>query len=325
MEPKDASPSKPPFTIRLLGNVEGVPTDEDLLSLLPASYLTKNDDIAPPRIDDPSCVERELDISRLQSVQKWLWVAGRPTPPRALHEQALRGRKVQVTERMDMHLVWTTGRIFLKPVPRFLLEPRFWEKRLLPRAHGQLHRTALGFLFSYAALVRHESDLALAQEARLLPGAVTWPGWRELVRQLDPEHVYPRVNGRFVYGELRLGRLNLVQRLSGRAVVRGHMTRWVDYHGFLGGYFALLASGTVFVAIVLTAMQVGQATSLADNGAFRSASYGFTLFLLLSSLVVAGGILLVFVVVIGCNWAYSVEYHKRRMKVTGGAGVQVLQ
>lgn len=31
---------------------------------------------------------------------------------------------------MDMHLVWTTGRIFIKPVPRFLLEPHFWEAYL---------------------------------------------------------------------------------------------------------------------------------------------------------------------------------------------------
>lgn len=25
-----------------------------------------------------------------------------------------------------MYLVWTAGRIFIKPVPRFLLEPDFW-------------------------------------------------------------------------------------------------------------------------------------------------------------------------------------------------------
>ncbi|KAH7141677.1 hypothetical protein EDB81DRAFT_884752 [Dactylonectria macrodidyma] len=36
------------------------------------------------------------------------------------------GRDVIVTEQMDMHLVWTTRRIFLEPIPRFLLEPRFW-------------------------------------------------------------------------------------------------------------------------------------------------------------------------------------------------------
>ncbi|KAH8651794.1 hypothetical protein BGZ61DRAFT_487580 [Ilyonectria robusta] len=39
-------------------------------------------------------------------------------------------RVVIVTERMDMHLVWTTGRIFLKPIPRFLLELRYWEEYL---------------------------------------------------------------------------------------------------------------------------------------------------------------------------------------------------
>ena len=30
-----------------------------------------------------------------------------------------------ITERMGIHLVWTTGRLLLKPIPRFLLEPRY--------------------------------------------------------------------------------------------------------------------------------------------------------------------------------------------------------
>jgi hypothetical protein len=41
-------------------------------------------------------------------------------------ELDLLSREIFVTEQIDIHLVWTTGRIFLKSIPRFLLEPRFW-------------------------------------------------------------------------------------------------------------------------------------------------------------------------------------------------------
>ena len=39
------------------------------------------------------------------------------TPP------ATSSRDMFLTEQMNMHLVWITGQIFLKPILRFLLEP----------------------------------------------------------------------------------------------------------------------------------------------------------------------------------------------------------
>lgn len=72
-----------------------------------------------------ACVEKELDLQRAISIHGWLWLAGPPEPPRALYRQLLLGREIFVTEQMDMHLAWTTGRMFLRPVPRFLLEPDF--------------------------------------------------------------------------------------------------------------------------------------------------------------------------------------------------------
>lgn len=63
-------------------------------------------------------------------------------------------------------------------------------------------KQALGFLFSYAALLLHESDFRIAQDKHLLPLEVTWYGWRMLVEQLDKEHIYPNIDPRFVHGEL---------------------------------------------------------------------------------------------------------------------------
>ncbi|KAL7951256.1 hypothetical protein V8C42DRAFT_350000 [Trichoderma barbatum] len=146
---------KTPFSIRLLENnnergADAPRHDHDrLLSLLPASY----------RID----------------IDSWLWIAGLPMPPRALHYQLLLNLGIFITERMDMHLVWTSGR---------------------------LQRRALGFLFSYAALISHESDFHIAKEKHLLPAEVEWLAWRRFVEQLDTHNIYPRIDLRFHHGEL---------------------------------------------------------------------------------------------------------------------------
>ncbi|KAM3562071.1 hypothetical protein ARSEF4850_002919 [Beauveria asiatica] len=100
---------------------------DGLLALLPASYRTESGDLAAACQHATAYVEeKELDLQRLTSIRGWLWVAGLPLPPRALHHQLLLGREIFVTERMDMNLVWTAGRMFLKPIPRFLLDPAFW-------------------------------------------------------------------------------------------------------------------------------------------------------------------------------------------------------
>ncbi|KAI0506637.1 hypothetical protein F5B22DRAFT_438207 [Xylaria bambusicola] len=333
----------PPFSIQVLATEYGADTSADLPSLLPAAYRTEADDLAAPRGNVMKCVEKELDLQRLNRVLSWLWVAGRPVPPRPLHYQVLLSRSIFVTEQMDMHLVWTTGRIFLKPVPRFLLEPRFWSEYLCCTRgchcsneqveygrsarecdRRRLRRCALGFLFSYAALITHESDFFIAKEKRLLPMEVQWLAWRTFVEQLDTEHIYHKIDARFIYGELRLNRLNKIYRFSQSAFLRGYMPRWDQYRTFFQDNFAWLASATVYVAVVLTALQVGLATkSLGDSDAFQSASYGFTIFSILGPLIVAGLIILVFFYIFLYNWIVAVIERNRRLRyiqaLSGGA------
>jgi hypothetical protein len=251
--------------------------------------------------------------------------------PRPLHYQLLLSREIFVTEQMDMHLVWTTGRIFLKPIPGFLLEPCCWSDFLSCRQgclcseagfnsrdtqeceRRGLWKSALGFLFSYAALIRHESDFLIAKEKRLLPAEVKWPAWRTFVKQLDTEHIYQKIHARFIYGELRLSRLNKIYRLFQRPFLRGYMSHWHQYGAFFQDNFAWLASVTVYIAIVLTAMQVGLATkSLADNDTFQSASYGFTVFSILGPLATTGLIILTFCYIFVNNWIITLIYKKKR-------------
>ncbi|KAM3554896.1 hypothetical protein ARSEF4850_006247 [Beauveria asiatica] len=324
----------PPFSIRLLERNAVAPQDDpdQLLTLLPASYRKESGDLAAAGQHVTACVEEELDLQRLTSIQGWLWVAGMPLPPRALHHQILLGREIFVTEQMDMHLVWTTGRMFLKPIPRFLLEPAFWIRYLTCQKCGcspdtnrairavtqtdcrcpGLRRRALGFLCSYAALLSHESDFLIAREKHLLPLEVTWCGWRMFVKQLDTEHIYPHIDPRFVHGELRLSRLNKIYALA-RTPMRGYMARWDRYGAYLHDHFAWLASATVYIAIVLTAMQVGLATeSLGHNKAFQSASYGFTVFSILGPLIATSVIVLQFCGIFLWNWMKAVHQKRTR-------------
>ncbi|KAF6822842.1 hypothetical protein CMUS01_10930 [Colletotrichum musicola] len=301
------SPSQlPPFTHQVLaydttaaGDASSRRNEADFADLLPASSRTPEDNLTIP---DPSSVlawvDVELDLRRLADVHEWLWIAGRPMPPRPLHQQRLLNREIAVTERLDLHLVWGNGRMCVKPLPRFLLEPRFWWEHLrcssLPGpfaakqlcACGGRRERALGLLFSYAALIAYESDFHIAKANYLLPQEVQWQAWRKLVEELlSPEYIYPLIDPRFHYGELRLSRLNKIYLLW-KTPFRGYVSRWNQYGSFFQDNLAWLASSTVYIAVVLTAMQVGLATdALGKNKAFQSASYGFTVFSILGPLV----------------------------------------
>lgn len=248
-------------------------------------------------------------------------------PPRPLHHQRLLNREIVLTERLDLHLVWGRGRMFVKPLPRFLLEPRFWEEHLRcgppptdnrPCTCRGRRERALGFLLSYAALITHESDFYLAKQNYLLPPETQWQGWRAVVREvLDTTHIYSLIDPRFHYGELRLSRLNKIYFLW-KTPFRSYMARWNQYRSFFDDNFALLASSTVYVAIVLTAMQVGQETELQGNSAFQSATYGFTVFSILGPLVAVGLILMLFLYVFVGNWIATRRYWQARMKIIKG-------
>ncbi|KAJ5106208.1 hypothetical protein N7456_002883 [Penicillium angulare] len=330
----------PPFSIRLLEQSEfhnlQIQTDESL-SLLPASYRENVSDLIASSCNVSACVEKELDIDRLATVHNWLWAAGLPLPPRALHHQILLGRETFVTERMDMHLVWTTGRIFLKPIPRFLLEPGFWVEYLSCQErcectlsttdtlcqHPQkqcsrrsLRRRALGFLFSYTALISHESDFRIAQRKLLIPLEVKWPTWCIFVKQLDTKHIRPYVDHRFLHGELRLGRLNKIYALY-QTPFRGYMARWQQYSTFFRAYFTFLVSATIYIAVVLDALQVGLTTDLRKNQSFQSVAYGFTVFSILGPLVSVALVSLLFGSIFIWNWIIADSWKKARFSEPG--------
>lgn len=138
---------QPPFTQRLLEDDPSPETnvsealEDNILSLLPASRRTREGDVAAPDLshsfslanieDDQALttifdwVDQELDLRRLANIHSMLWTAAHLLPPRPLHHQRVLNREIAITERLDLHLVWASGRTFIKPLPRYLLDPRF--------------------------------------------------------------------------------------------------------------------------------------------------------------------------------------------------------
>jgi hypothetical protein len=128
----------------------------------------------------------------------------------------------------------------------------------------------------------------IARKHHLLPENVKWDGWVALVQQLlENGATNPKnINIRYLFGELRLSRLNKIYALHNGNVFRGYQFPYQTYRELLRAFLAPIAATTIYVALVLTAMQVGLATDrLKGNLAFQRASYGFTVFSILAPLI----------------------------------------
>ncbi|KAL2789173.1 hypothetical protein BJX66DRAFT_339600 [Aspergillus keveii] len=137
----------------------------------------------------------ELDTPVLDTLYPHLWCVGRRSGASIdpLHEQQVEGREITVSENPQMHLTWRHNRIYLKPVPPCLLSYEFWATYLRPAASldpaaSEDNRVrlggrslAMGFLRSYAFLIKHHSDFLLAQQFRLIPDDVKWIKWSQFI------------------------------------------------------------------------------------------------------------------------------------------------
>ncbi|KAL5354546.1 hypothetical protein ACLOAV_000635 [Pseudogymnoascus australis] len=241
-------------------------------------------------------LRHDLNVSRLTDIERHLWWAGMRKAARPLHRQVMMDRHVVVTEQADLHLTWRGPRIYIKPLPKYLLNVDFWNKNICSDSgDSELYESAKGFLLSYIWLVFNESDFQMAidnsNHPRLLPEGITYQQWTGFIADFmngdDFDHM-DQINPRYRFGELRLNRLNTIYRIKyGRKhFIRGYFYGYHEYGTFMEQNFAWIVTFFAYVAIVLTAMQVGLATKqLVDNDAFHDASYGFTVFSIASPLV----------------------------------------
>lgn len=317
----------PPFTVDLPKASAPDYIEPGPETLFPVTYRTNQGDLALVKSNEEDFLASELSVDRLNDIHGHLWLAGLPMPPRPLHYQIVLQREITICEKMDMHLTWGNGRIFIKPIPRFLLSRAFWETHLecsqgCGWAQKQKECTtkaqrsiALGFLFTYAALLSFESDFAIAKERGLLPSDLDisrWTKWQKFVEENITLSVYRDSHRRFHYGELRLGRLNAIYLFTRLSY---YMNQWPNYSSFLRDQLGWLATTTIYIALVLTAMQVGLATDqLKANAPYMTAAYGFSVFAILGPLISGGAIVLALVILVAMNWKFQKRKSAERFK-----------
>lgn len=246
----------------------------------------------------------------------------------------MKKREIVVAEQLDLHLVWSPARIFIKPVPKYLLSPEFWQANICP--YPNLYVTAFGLLTSYVALIEREVDYNLAVNNGLLPKEVTWPAWLKLAEEvmlaseqsrafMEPSRTpgfsfdsHISVNQRFYYGELRVGRLNWIYRIVCRQP-RGYFSSCTTYGAFVrenvNSFIALFAYAT----IVLSAMQVGLATPwLAESFAFGMAAYVFSIFAIIAPLSAIAAVFSILGVLFTINLLRTLRIRAKRKRQHAG-------
>ncbi|KAL9071597.1 MAG: hypothetical protein Q9161_004164 [Pseudevernia consocians] len=237
-----------------------------------------NDEAIGPTIPDQPDIESrrgavddflraELETPILDELFPHLWLVGAQSSERVdpLHRQKIKGRRVVITEDPKLHLVWYSDAIYIKPIPQCLLNFEFWRMFLCSPQHAKVSdaashhaRSALGFLRTYALLLRHPSDLHLAIEHRLIPENIQWVSFSKFI--VPFRHLHDdEVSSRYHFGQLRLTRLNWAIR-----VFRPRSSKdWWYYHEVYwntGAYIERFYAPLLFlfgsITIVLTAIQV---------------------------------------------------------------------
>ncbi|KAL0932823.1 uncharacterized protein CTRU02_211786 [Colletotrichum truncatum] len=202
------------------------------------------------------------DLDKL-APHMWLLATQRSDHVSSLTHQQVRGRKIVVTENPGLHLTWIYERVFVKPLPEYLLSHAFWDYYLVGRDspisasdREAILRAAKGFLRSYAFLIRHKADYLLAtheDNLELVPKSISFSSLVEFLRCFEGISD-AEVSPRYMYGDLRLTRVNFW------AAVFLRRSRYFKSHGQYGAYFAQYYGPILFVfggiAIALGAMQV---------------------------------------------------------------------
>ena len=119
-------------------------------------------------------------------------------------------------------------------------------------------KVALGFMQSYALLVRHHVDFSLARESHLIPTDLKWEEWSEFITHFQNIKDEDVAN-RYHYGQLRLSRLDWAVRLfrpSSAATLWFYELPFWSTGMYVERATAPFIFGFASLSLVLSAMQV---------------------------------------------------------------------
>lgn len=222
------------------------------------------------RLGDSQFIESlcvEYFTPRLDRFSKFLWLVGRPDSSHiaSLTHQLVRGRRIILTDHPELHLVWIHDRVFIKPLPEYLLSYTFWDHLFRNRSpnatdsHDRvaLYRALLGFIRTYCYLIQRKSDFELAThpDHRLISQKLRFSDLIQFLETIKRRIPEASVSLRYKYGELRLSRLNFWSRV----LLKHH--NFAKVHGQYSEYVAQFYAPLLFVfavlSVILNAMQVG--------------------------------------------------------------------
>ena len=261
----------------------------------------------------------ELVTPDLDKLAPYLWLVAIPesTHISALHQQIAKGRKITIAEKADLHCTWIYDQVFLKPIPPFLLSWAFWQVYLIsPNSplhetkRSAIRRAAIGYLRSYALLIKYPSDFRIAVQHHLIPDSITYEescGFFAHFSNIVDSEVPPRYH----YGELRLGRLNLWAKVFLRRFTFQKVQTHYDY----GFYFARFYGPILFLfggfSVILSAMQVGLAVdqSIGRKGwiTFEEASRGFSVFSIICVVAFLASLAMILLLLVGRETVFALE------------------
>lgn len=306
-----------PFTTSLAPSPTADPPDSPLFTL-PGSRTI-------PRFRLAQVLKTELNVTRLNKLHRYLWLAGRFDNIEPLHKHPTKARNIIPTERCDLHLVWHTDIIYIKPLPPWLLNVDFWRTHISP--DPELTRRAAGLLYTYTKLVVHKSDYRIAKEHGLLPTTdllhyADWSRFLVGVAQVLDTPDRAKLDRRYRYGQLRLARLNAISRYIFGEWERGYYVTHTDYKSLLGTNFRWLLLCFAVLSVTLTAMQVGLATPWGlGEGRFEKAcwavSVGSLVGVVVSAGVVAGLVAVLVVVNVGKTLLLCSKVREERREAEG--------
>jgi len=269
-------------------------------------------------------VEKEVLTPSLNQMSPWLWLVATPksTHVSALHAQIVRGRNIVITEDPELHLVWISNRVFIKPLPAYLLSYAFWSYFLFPdkalskddqQRRIEILQAALGYVRTYFHLIRHESDLRIAKREGLVQPDLDLETWMAFIKDFRYVEDW-QVSGRYHYGDLRLTRLNFwAKPILGRWHFRKATWQYAEHFArYLTPLFFIFTAWSV----ILDSMQVGL-QSRPSWGRFGDVSAWFSVVSLICVVAVAAFLLGGFCVLAGREtlYAFRKQIYKRRRKV----------
>ncbi|KAJ5393628.1 uncharacterized protein N7487_011269 [Penicillium crustosum] len=206
-------------------------------------YIPGNPGVGLLRSQVHDHLSNELATPLLDELYTHLWLVAKKSGRHidALHTQKVKGRAIIPTEDPRLHLIWNKNKIYIKPVPLYLVNYEFWVRYLQP----------------LKPVLSSENSSLVPK----IPEPAALIGWSIFINHFRVVGD-DRVAKRYHYGQLRLSRLNWAVRIFRPQHTR---TRWFYENSYwsTGEFMERATFPLVFlfasVSIALSSMQVALA------------------------------------------------------------------